>query len=153
MNPHPNRTLLLLAFGFLLTQLSSTTFLPALPFAMQHFHTDSHGIKSYLSYFFLGYTLGHLCWGTLSDRFGRKTMILMSLCCYVPMTLITPYAGNIGLFYLYYALIGFSAASFTSVGNAALKDAFDPGSLAKAIAIIGVVMASGPLLGLSLIHI
>lgn len=136
--------------GFLLTQLSSGIVFPALPVGVDFFSTTSMHMKSAVSYYFSGYAVGQLLWGTLSDRFGRRYMCLLALMVYMMAAIMIVLTSELMTYFLLYALIGFGAAAFTSVGNAILKDLFGPTKVAKAIGVIGIVMACGPTLGAAL---
>ena len=136
-----------LALGFLLTQLSTSIFLPAMSSAQAFFDTSTHMIKGYIPYFFMGYALGQILWGSLSDTIGRKKAwcsaaliyTLCASCVVIWPTLLHLFFGFAG--------IGWCAAAYTSVGNAILKDIFGPKRVALAIACMGIVLASGPFVG------
>jgi len=136
-----------ICLGFLLTQLSSSLFFPALPKAMDYFATSSNGIKSFLTYLFIGYAIGQLLWGSLSDRFGRIRVLQVAASIYTIGAILTSISYSLTYFYLSYSIMGLGCASFTSIGNAILKDNFSEKKLARAIAVIGLVMASGPTVG------
>ena len=136
-----------LALGFLLTQLSTSIFLPAMPSAQEFFQTSTHMIKSTIPYFFMGYAIGQILWGSLSDTIGRKktwcsAALIYTLCA--SCVIIWPTLPHL-LFG--FAGIGWCAAAYTSVGNAILKDIFGPKGVVLAIACMGIVLASGPFVG------
>ncbi|MAR84121.1 MAG: hypothetical protein CMF55_04955 [Legionellales bacterium] len=136
-----------LALGFLLTQLSTSIFLPAMPSAQAFFQTSTHMIKSTIPYFFIGYAIGQILWGSLSDTIGRKkawcsAVLIYTLCA--SCVVIWPTLPHL---FFGFAGIGWCAAAYTSVGNAILKDIFGPKRVALAIACMGIVLASGPFAG------
>lgn len=132
--------------GFMLTQFSTTLILPLLPELQSIFHTTTQSIMLLLSWFFTGYALGQLTWGSLSDRFGRKPMMLISLVFYTVFSLSLIFLKDLWLFNTFYALLGFQAAAYTSVGNAILKDIYQD-KVGIYISYIGIGMASGAFLG------
>ncbi len=136
-----------LALGFLLTQLSTSIFLPAMPSAQTFFQTSTHMIKGYIPYFFMGYAIGQILWGSLSDTIGRKkawcsATLIYTLCA--SCVVIWPTLPHL---FFGFAGIGWCAAAYTSVGNAILKDIFGPKRVALAIACMGIILASGPFVG------
>jgi MFS transporter, DHA1 family, multidrug resistance protein len=131
---------------FFLTQITFTLYLPTLPKLADVFLVDQNDIMFTLTVVLIGYAAGHLFWGTASDYFGRKKMIVVSLCLYAAFQIPVVRTHYYPLLLTCFGLIGFCAAAFTSVGNALLKDLF-PTNVKKAIAIVGIVMAIGPSVG------
>lgn len=136
----------ILASAFLLTQLSTTLFLPALPHMVLVLHSTSRVIMLTLSVFFLGYALGQLFWGSMSDRFGRKPMLSCSLLLYMLAAVAVLISRQISWFFISYAVIGFAAAAYTSIGNAIIKDLYDK-DIGRPMSYIGMVLASGGAIG------
>jgi DHA1 family bicyclomycin/chloramphenicol resistance-like MFS transporter len=136
-----------ITLGFLLTQLSGSLFAPVLPQAAKIFNVSPQAVKYIISIYFGGYAIGQLVWGSCSDHFGRKRMAIISTVLYLCCAILAMFWRHIIFFYINYAVIGFAAANYTSVGNAMLKDLYPPEQLTRVIAFIGVVMGVGPLLG------
>jgi MFS transporter, DHA1 family, multidrug resistance protein len=72
-------------FGFLsaIAPLSIDIYLPALPMLRQTLAADEAQTPFTLSAFFIGFGGGQLLFGPLSDRFGRKPLLLVGLVVYV----------------------------------------------------------------------
>lgn len=137
----------ILSCGFLLAQLSTSLITPSFAILVQHFQTTSNAIKLIVTLFFIGYALGQLLWGPLSDQYGRRTIWRIVTTTYVLLALLLIWSPSLWLVYACYFLLGICAAAYTSVGNAMIKDLFSGHQVTQAIAFIGVVMASGPALG------
>ena len=73
-------------FGFLsaIAPLSIDIYLPALPMLRQTLAADEAQTLLTLSAFFIGFGGGQLLFGPLSDRFGRKPLLLVGLTAYWP---------------------------------------------------------------------
>ena len=61
-------------------------FVPSLPAITQHFLASSSQVQLSVGLYILGYSVFQTVWGTLSDSFGRRPMILIGLigvmlCC------------------------------------------------------------------------
>lgn len=96
-------------FGFDLVIISGT-----IPFFRQYFHLSEAGVGWAVGCVNLGAALGALAAGRLSDRFGRKKLLL---CCAVLFALTGPgtgWAGQFGWFIIFRLLSG------TAVGIASL---------------------------------
>ena len=137
----------ILSCGFLLAQLSTSLITPSFAILVQHFQTTLDAIKLIVTLFFIGYALGQLIWGPLSDQYGRRTIWRTVTTAYVLLALLLIWSPSLWLVYTCYFLLGICTAAYTSVGNAMVKDLFSGHQVTQAIAFIGVVMASGPALG------
>ncbi|MBS9533350.1 MFS transporter [Mycobacterium sp. M1] len=88
--------------------------------------------------------------GALSDRIGRKPVIVVSLALSTVSFAMIAHAGSLPTLLVAQAVGGFGAA-IVSVGQAAVADRVDPGRLAPAMAYlaaaIGVAYVLGPALG------
>jgi DHA1 family bicyclomycin/chloramphenicol resistance-like MFS transporter len=69
----------LLGVLFALTALGTDAWLPALPVAAAALDAPVAAMQLTVTAFFLGLALGQLVWGPLSDRYGRKPMLLAGL--------------------------------------------------------------------------
>jgi DHA1 family bicyclomycin/chloramphenicol resistance-like MFS transporter len=141
---------------FVLTQLSGSLYIPCLPLLSRNFAVSHSSILMSLSVFFFGYAIGHLTWGTLSDRLGRKKTIVMSLVPYCAITLGLAFTKQYAWFISLTCVLGFVAAAYTSVGNALLKDLFGA-KTKQAIGYVGIAMAVSfafaPTIGSHLLHV
>jgi MFS transporter, DHA1 family, multidrug resistance protein len=72
-------------FGFLsaIAPLSIDIYPPAFPMLRQALGADEAQTLFMLSAFFIGFAGGQLVFGPLSDRFGRKPLLLLGLAVYV----------------------------------------------------------------------
>lgn len=61
--------------GFLATDM----YLPAFPAIQQDLGSDASAISASLSLFLAGFALAQLAWGPLSDKYGRKSVLLIGL--------------------------------------------------------------------------
>ena len=150
MHRQRSRVAALVSLAFLLTQISGSIMPPALPRAAHYFSVDPQSVKYFIAIFFFGYAIGQMIWGTLSDSYGRRRMLRLATLMYLICIALAAQWHWIVVFYFNYALVGFAAASYTSVGNALLKDIYPKDQLSKVIAFIGVVMGLGPFLGAAL---
>lgn len=137
---------IVIATAFLITQVTGTLYLAAMPSLTHYFMTSPKAIMAMLSYMFFAYTIGQIIWGPASDRFGRRPAMITSLSIYTITAVLIPHIHNLQLFYWLYAGLGFTAAAYTSVGNAIIKEGY-PTRSKSMISYIGMVMASGPIIG------
>lgn len=70
---------MLLGVLFALTALGTDAWLPALPVAAAALAAPVAGMQLTVTTYFLGLALGQLVWGPVSDRYGRKPVLLAGL--------------------------------------------------------------------------
>lgn len=81
----------LTAFG----PFSIDTYLPSFPQIAEDLSTSTAQVQHTISAFLAGLCLGMLCYGPLSDRYGRRPLLLGSLVLYVAATLGCLIAGSV----------------------------------------------------------
>ncbi|MBB6287447.1 Bcr/CflA family multidrug efflux MFS transporter [Pseudomonas sp. MYb541] len=81
----------LTAFG----PFSIDTYLPSFPQIAEDLSTSTAQVQHTISAFLAGLCLGMLCYGPLSDRYGRRPLLLGSLVLYAAATLGCLFAGSV----------------------------------------------------------
>ncbi|MFI2213611.1 Bcr/CflA family efflux MFS transporter [Streptomyces sp. NPDC020141] len=124
--------------------LSTDMYLPALPRMARELGTDASGAQLTLTAFLVGMTLGHLVFGPLSDRYGRRRPLLAgavgcagatALCAVAP-TLEWLVAGRFAA--------GFGGAAGIVVGRAVVSDVAQGASAARLLALLMTLGAVAP---------
>ena len=132
---------------FFITQINFSGFSPVIPAVGHYFSLNNRSAQLILSYGFAGYMIGQLIWGTISDYIGRSTIIIINLFIYIILALAITQTKLIASFQIIYVLMGVFVATFTSVGNAILKDRYQSEDYLKMVATVGIIMGAGPALG------
>lgn len=135
---------------FFITQITFSALSPEIPTIGDSFNLSSETSRLIITYGFSGYMVGQLVWGPLSDILGRSPVILTNLALYALAAVLATLSSNGLQLMLAYTAMGFLAATYTSVGNAVLKDRYKGDDYVKMVANIGIVMAMGPIVGPSL---
>ncbi len=76
----PSLLMIVLLAGF--PQISETIYTPSLPDIARSLHTSNHLVQWTLSIYFIGFALGVFIWGSASDRFGRRRVMLTGIAIY-----------------------------------------------------------------------
>ena len=82
--PHPKS----LAFGALLTvlvalgQISNSVYIPSMPALVMALDTDMARVNLTFTVFLAGFAVSQVVYGPLSDRFGRRRVLLGGLVLY-----------------------------------------------------------------------
>ncbi len=131
--------------------------LPAYPMLQHYFHTDAGHVKWSMTIFLLGYAVSQLFWGAYSDRFGRRTIVLIGTVVTILGSCITAFAPTISAFIVgrFVEAIG---VGFTPVmARAILADSLDQKILHRAmtfvVGVVAILPAVAPLVGGQIIHL
>ncbi len=129
-----------------LTALSIDMSLPALPTLTAVFETSPDRAALTLSMFLLGYSLSQLFYGPLSDRFGRRPLILIGLVLYILGSLGCAVSASIDQLILWRLVQGIGACAGPILARAVVRDLFERQRAAQILSYMTLVMALAPLL-------
>jgi len=127
--------------------LTTDLYLPSLPNMARAFATDAAKIQLTLSLYLLTFGVAQLVHGPLSDRFGRRPVLLCGLALYVGAGVACALATSIEVLIAWRVVQAFGACSATVVGRAIVRDMFEGARAVRAMAWIGAAVALGPVLG------
>ncbi|HEX2949776.1 MAG TPA: multidrug effflux MFS transporter [Armatimonadota bacterium] len=137
--------LALLALLSAFIPLSTDMYLPALPTMAATFHAPTHLVNLTLILFFVFYSLGTLLWGPLSDKYGRKPILLLGLAFYVLASAYCACTSNV------YGLIGgrvlqaLAGGAAPAIATALVKDLFTGRKREHGLAIIQSMVMIAPI--------
>lgn len=142
-----NRALLIVYCGLLLSTgaFSCDITLPAFWSMSQDLDTSIEWVQAIVPVFLIFQALGQLLFGPVSDRFGRKPVVMVGLLIYVAGTGIALAAASIGAVHMGRAAQGFGSACGIVVGRAMLRDVSQGSALAQAMAFAMAIFALGPI--------
>lgn len=105
--------------------LSTDFYLPSLPEIARVMQTDVAGAQATLSSFLFGFAAGQILWGPLSDRLGRRPVLLAGLGLFGFATLACALAPSIEALTLARALQALGASGPIVLGRAMVRDLYD----------------------------
>lgn len=141
-------TLLWLITGCMMLQpLSTDLYLPSLPHLATAFAVDAAAIQQTLTFFVAGFGGAQLISGPLSDRFGRRPVLLGGLSLYVLASLGCALAPTLSLLVTGRFLQALGCCTAVVVSRAIVRDAYDPAEGARVIAKASSMLSIAPLLG------
>jgi len=140
-----------LVFYEIATYLSNDMYLPGLPAITHDFDITQEVAQYTLLYWFLGSASVQLIVGPLSDRFGRKIVLLTGGFLYTTSLFVCAFTQNIFLFLIARFIQGSTVCSVVVAGYAAIHEFYDDKAAMRIIALMGSITilapAFGPLLG------
>jgi len=136
---------LLLAVMTMLGPLSTDMYLPSLPDMARLLSTDAAHVQLTLSSYLIGFACGQIVYGPVSDRHGRKPVILIALGIYGLSTLVCALTSSIEALIVarFFQAVGGSGAIV--LARAIVRDLYSGARAARELALMGVIMAFAPL--------
>ena len=126
--------------------LSIDMYLPAFPAMAEDLAVSQGKIEITLSIFLVGFALGQSLHGPLSDRFGRKPIILWGLVLYGLASVGCALSIELEQLYIARFLQGVVGASGSVLARAVIRDLYQGDALARAMSWLMLVMTAAPML-------
>ena len=136
--------LFLLAGLAALGALATNIILPAFPDMAADLGTSVLDLSATLSSFFVAFAVGQLFVGPLSDRFGRKWLVLSGLAIFVAGSAICALATTLPQLIGGRVVQALGVCATSVLSRAIARDLFDGEALARTLALIMVAMAAAP---------
>ena len=129
------------------SSLVNDMYLPTIPDMMREFHTTPSMTQMGLSMAMAGMGLGSVLWGSASDRYGRKPVLLVSLVIFAVATAVSLFSRNIVFFIVCRLFQGLGAGGAMVLSTSIPADVYMGRQLAKLMAIVGAINGIAPALG------
>lgn len=137
---------LLLAMLTGLTSLSIDMSLPAMPQLQETFGAGVSAVQLTLSVFLVGFALGQIFCGPLSDRWGRRPVLLAGLALFTLAGLLCAFSTSLAMLVAARFVQGVGASVGPVVARAIVRDRFDSRKAASVLSQMTQVMIVAPLL-------
>ena len=144
MTQATSRLIFIISAIVALGPLSIDLYLPAMPSMVTVFGTSVDRVQLTLSSYLLGFAFFHLVCGPLSDRYGRKPILLGGLGIYVLMSMLCALSDSIEELIIFRFFQAMGACCAPTLGRAVVRDVFPPDQAVKALAYVSSLMALAP---------
>ena len=134
----------LLAALSMLGALCIDAFLPSLPFIAKDFDVSLSAVQQALTIYLFAFALMSLFYGTLSDSFGRRSVLLASMYLYVVGSVGAIFAPSLGWLLFFRFLQGLSAGAGPVIGKAIVGDFLTGAEAQRTLSYISVVFGLAP---------
>jgi DHA1 family bicyclomycin/chloramphenicol resistance-like MFS transporter len=131
--------------------LAIDTYLPSIPAIGRDFEVGPVAVQQTLSVFLFTFAFMMLFYGTLSDSFGRRPVIMAALLVYTFASAGAAMAPTFGWLLAFRALQGLSAGAGSVIGQAIVQDRFSGADAQRIMShimmVFGLAPAIAPVLG------
>lgn len=131
--------------------LATDMYLASLPALTGIFSTDTGSVQLTLSAYMVSFALTQLFFGPLSDRYGRRPLLLAGMGLFVVASLGCALSQSIEALVFWRAVQGMGACGGVVMGRAVVRDLFERDRAARMMSMIamalGVTPAIAPVLG------
>ena len=125
--------------------LSTDMYLPSLPKMADYFGAATVVVNMTMVAFFISMAVGMLVLGPLSDRFGRKITLIVSLLLYMLASVMCAVTASIYFLILMRIIQGIGAGGMVSLSIAIIKDCFEGPTRATALAVVQSMSVIAPI--------
>ena len=144
---YPGNRFLILYLSFLsaFAPISTDMYLPALPAIARAFATTNELASATISTFMLLFAVSMLFWGPVSDRYGRKPVLLAGSLLYIVSSIALCLTGSIGAFLFWRGVQAVGSGAASAMSLAIVKDVLRGGSMEKVVTIMQATVIIAPL--------
>ena len=139
------RLLLLLSALVAFGPLSIDMYLPSLPAIAADLGASDAQVQRSISGFLVGFCFGMLFYGPLSDRFGRRPVLLAGIALYLFSSLACALADSAGQLVLLRVLQALGGGAASVLARAMVRDLYPLGEAARMLALMHMVTMLAPL--------
>ena len=140
--------MLLCLFG--LSQATETACSAALPSIAESFGVDGNYAQLNSTMYFIGFAVGILSLGRVSDIFGRRPVILAGLTLYIAASVASIFAKDINILIALRFCQAFGASVGSVIGQAMARDSYEGSELSYVYASLSMGLALIPSIGSAL---
>jgi len=130
-----------------LNPLAMDMMLPALPDIGRSFGiTDGNYLQSVLSSFLIGFGIGQFVIGPLSDRFGRRPILLGGMVLYGLASILALFARSFELLLLARALQGIGTSATRVIATSVVRDCYSGRRMASVMSLVMMIFIAVPII-------
>lgn len=118
--------------------------IPALPATAAALHVSNATVQLTITLYLVGLAIGQLVYGPISDRFGRRPVLLAGLLLYAAAGAVTAIAPSAGALIAARVVQSIGGCSGLVLGRAIVRDAATADRAAAQLALLTLVMSMAP---------
>ena len=127
-----------------LTSLSTDAYLPALPQMQLDLAGD---VELTITGFLIGFSIGQLFWGPISDRFGRILPMTVGMIVFIIGSIGCAFSQNIVQILIWRVIQALGACTGPMLSRAMVRDLYNSNKAAEMLSTLTIIMAIAPIVG------
>lgn len=127
--------------------LSTDLYTPSLPHLQSVFQTDAGRVQLTITLNLVAYALAQLFYGPLSDRVGRRPVLLAGMLGFAVASVGCATANSIDMLILARVVQGLTACAEAVVAYAVIRELYDQAGAVRVLAAYGMAIALAPAVG------
>jgi MFS transporter, DHA1 family, multidrug resistance protein len=144
----PNKSATPILFGSLVTvMLGFGIVLPLMPFYITHFGAGGSALGVMMAVYSIMQFIFAPLWGRLSDRVGRKPVLLIGIAGYALSFVVMGFAGSILMLIISRALAGILSSATLPTAMAYMADTTEAKDRSRGVGLMGAAMGMGMIFG------
>lgn len=142
--PSSGRLALLLAALAMIGPFSVDTYLPAFPAIAVSLNASALQVQQSLTAYMAAFAVMILWHGALSDAFGRRRIVLISLCLYALGSIACASAPGVESLWVFRMVQGLSAGAGVVIGRAIVRDLYSGADAEKLMSLVTMIFSISP---------
>ncbi|WP_153447745.1 multidrug efflux MFS transporter EmrD [Vibrio algicola] len=126
-------------------QMTQTMYVPSMGYMAHEFHVSAASMQAVMACYLIPYGLSQFIYGPLSDRFGRRPIILVGLSIYITGSVIALFSHNFSLFLVGSFIQGMGIGCGGAMARTLTRDCFSGAQLHKVNSLISMCLMFSPL--------
>ncbi len=127
-----------------LSTFSTDSYVPSMPHMVTNLNTTQPLIQLTLSFYLIGFAISMLTCGSLSDRFGRRPILLGGVFLYFISTLFCVFAANVWVLIIARFFQALGGCCGIVIGRTIVRDSFEKKDQVKVFTYIATGMSISP---------
>jgi DHA1 family bicyclomycin/chloramphenicol resistance-like MFS transporter len=140
----PKHLTLIVALLTMIGPFTIDTYLPSFPAIEAEFGVSRALLSQSLAFYLAAFAISTLVWGPLSDRLGRRAVVVSTLLLYLFASLGCALAGDYGSFLVFRLLQGVAAGGGLAAGRTMIRDVHSPQDAQRAMSRVMMLFALAP---------
>ena len=125
--------------------LTTDTYVASLPQIGRAFGASTASVQATITCYLIGFATGQVFYGPLSDRFGRRPLVLVGLALYVTASIVCMFSTSIVMLIVARVAQALGAAGPIILSRAIVRDSHEGAQASRQFAVMSMIMGVMPI--------